>query len=115
MRRPMRCRLHAATGILVLANLILLAACAGGSRDAGHGPAAKPAAGDTIETALQHAEAAFKDGDYEEAQVAYEAAIAIRPDHPQAIVGLANCCIKNRQVRRARGARRPPGAPPREH
>jgi tetratricopeptide (TPR) repeat protein len=75
-------------------------ACAGGSGDPkrDHRPVT---AGDSIETALQHAESSFKDGDYEEAQVAYEAAIAIQPDHPQAISGLATCYLKTRQVKKA--------------
>jgi len=92
---------HALLVACVASAACVLSACAGGSGDQGHGGAPVPS-GDTIETALQHAEAAFKDGDYVEAQVAYEAAIAIRPGHPQAIVGLGTCYLKNRQVRKAR-------------
>jgi len=76
-----------------------LAACAGGSRE---GATPSPAAAtDSVETALQHAESAFKDGDYVEAQKAYEEALRIAPDHPRAVVGLSTCCLKNHQVKRA--------------
>jgi len=85
---------------VVAAAALVAAACAGGSRDQGH-DGAVVSSGDTIETALQHAESAFKDGDYVEAEVAYEAALAIQPGHPQAIVGLGTCYLKNRQVRKA--------------
>jgi len=84
----------------VAAAVWALSACAGGSGDQGHG-GAPAAAGDTIETALQHAEAAFKDGDYVEAQVAYEAAIALQPGDPRAVVGLGTCYLKNRLVQKA--------------
>ena len=96
---PVRSRQAPGTALLAFA-ACLLAGCAGGSGEQGHG-AAPVATGDTIETALQHAEAAFKDGDYVEAQVAYEAAINIQPGHPQAIVGLGTCYLKNRQVKKA--------------
>ncbi|HUD71956.1 MAG TPA: tetratricopeptide repeat protein [Dongiaceae bacterium] len=76
-----------------------LVACAGGSRDSGGAP--PPAGGETVETALQHADSAFKDGDYTEAQKGYEEALRIVPDHPRAIVGLGTCGLKNRQVKRA--------------
>jgi len=91
---------HVLLRALVASAACVLSACAGGSGDRGHDGASAPS-GDTIETVLQHAEAAFKDGDYVEAQVAYEAALAIQPNHPQAIVGLGTCYLKNRLVKKA--------------
>ena len=80
-------------------SFLAVAGCAGGSREGGEAP---PAAGTgSLETALQHADSAFKDGDYAEAQKAYEEALRLSPDHPRAIVGLGTCGLKNHQVKRA--------------
>jgi protein O-GlcNAc transferase len=100
MRRPFET--PGTIAIAAPALLLLLAtACAGGSREQGAGAGHGGAGGDSIATALQHAESALKDGDYAEAQVGYEAALAIEPDHPQATVGLGTCYLKNRQVKKA--------------
>jgi tetratricopeptide (TPR) repeat protein len=96
-RRPIPQAFAAAA---IVAAALAAAGCAGGSGDQPHGKA-PVASGDSVETALQHAEAAFKDGDYAEAQVAYEAAMAIQPGNPQAVAGLGTCYLKNHQVKKA--------------
>jgi cytochrome c-type biogenesis protein CcmH/NrfG len=97
MIRPLRTAARARIALALLAGLSW--ACAGGSRDDGGAPAAPT--GDSVETALQHADSAFKDGDYAEAQKGYEEALRLSPDHPRAIVGLGTCGLKNHQVKRA--------------
>jgi tetratricopeptide (TPR) repeat protein len=50
---------------------------------------------------MQHAEATFKEGDYDEAALAYQAALKARPDDPLAVAGLGTCWLKTRQVIKA--------------
>lgn len=90
-----------ATSIAAMALLAgLLPGCAGGSRDSGGAPAPADNSA-SLETALQHADSAFKDGDYVEAQKGYEEALRLSPDHPRAVIGLGTCGLKNHQVKRA--------------
>lgn len=97
MIRPTRSHPFERAALVLLAGF--LGACAGGSRDTGGAP--PPAGSDTVETALQHADSAFKDGDYAEAQKGYEEALRLSPDHERAVVGLGTCGLKNHQVKRA--------------
>jgi tetratricopeptide (TPR) repeat protein len=78
----------------------LFPGCAGGgSQESGGDAAAGPEA---YGTAMQHADAAFKEGDYDEAAVAYQAALTARSDDPRAVTGLGTCELKTRQVLKAR-------------
>jgi len=89
---------HSPVPVLTAALLaVAIAGCPGGSTQApGRGEA-----GATLETALAHADSAFRDADYEEAQSAYEHALQIQPDHPRAVAALGTCYLKNRQVKKA--------------
>lgn len=84
---------------LLLVPLLMLSAigCPGGSSQ----PPAGPAAEASLEAALAHGASAFKDGDYVEAQAAYEEALRLEPDQAQATAALGTCYLKNRQVRKA--------------
>jgi len=77
-----------------------LAGCPGGGPETGPStPAARPT--ESLQTILSHAEDAFRDGDYPEAQMAYEQAVQIDPDQSRATVNLATCYLKNRLVKKA--------------
>jgi superkiller protein 3 len=76
--------------------LAALCGCSGGS---GGGSAAPPR--ESLQIILTHADGAYRDGDYLEAQSAYEEALRIDPDQDRAIVNLAQCYLRNRQVRKA--------------
>jgi len=76
---------------------VALAGCPGGSTQAPGGGEAEA----TLATALAHADSAFRDADYDEAQSAYEHALRVHPDHPRAVAALGTCYLKNRQVKRA--------------
>jgi len=77
-----------------------VAGCAGEGRDAGR-PAPEARSGESLQTILAHAEESFRDGDYVEAQMAYEQAVQIDPEQSRATVNLATCCLKNRLVKKA--------------
>ena len=77
----------------------LLLGCAGGGAQQSGGEAA--GGPEAYGTAMQHAESAFKEGDYDEAALAYKAALAARADDPQAVAGLGTCELKTRQVVKA--------------
>ena len=98
MIRPVPGRAASFAALALLAGLLL--ACAGGSRETGGGTP-PPADAGSLDTALQHADSAFKDGDYVEAQKGYEEALRLSPDHPRAVVGLGTCGLKNHQVKKA--------------
>src|SRR5262249_59063925 len=83
----------AACGVFCVA----LAACGGSGGES----APAPASGESLQTILMHADASFRDGDYGEAQKAYEQAVAIDPDQSRATVNLATCYLKNRLVKKA--------------
>jgi superkiller protein 3 len=74
--------------------------CPGGGPETGPSTAAaRPT--ESLQTILSHAEDTFRDGDYLEAQMAYEQAVQIDPDQSRATVNLATCYLKNRLVRKA--------------
>ena len=77
-----------------------LSGCAGDGRDAGPPAPGAPSA-ESLQTILAHADAAFRDGDYLEAQNAYEQAVQIDPEQSRATTNLATCYLKNRMVKRA--------------
>jgi tetratricopeptide (TPR) repeat protein len=93
--------LRPAGAVLVCVALVgagVLLGCAGGGAQQGNESTGGPEA---YGTAMQHAESAFKDGDYDEAAVAYKAALAARADDPQAVAGLGTCELKTRQALKA--------------
>jgi tetratricopeptide (TPR) repeat protein len=55
-----------------------------------------------LQTILAHADAAFGEAEYVEAQAAYEEAIRIDPGNARATANLGTCYLHNRQIRRAR-------------
>jgi tetratricopeptide (TPR) repeat protein len=94
-RDPLAC------GALVVGVFLCVApalGCAGGSTQQGGDGGAGPEA---YGTAMQHADAAYKEGDYDEAALAYEAALKARPDDPGAVTGLGTCELKTHQVVKA--------------
>jgi tetratricopeptide (TPR) repeat protein len=78
----------------------LLAACSA-PPPTGAAPA-HPFAGESLETILRHADAAFTGQDYAEAEPAYEEAVRLDPEHRQAAANLGTCYLQNRKVRKAR-------------
>ncbi len=74
--------------------------CAGEEREAGQ-PAPVPSSTDSLQTILTHAEASYRDGDYVEAQKAYEQAVQIDPEQSRATANLATCYLKNRLVKKS--------------
>lgn len=102
-----------ACGRVAAIALVLAAACAcgGGARETGApgpaGGALAPAAGtaarptESLATILQHADSSFRDGDYVEAQKAYEQAVQLDPEQPRSTANLATCYLKNRATRKA--------------
>ncbi len=94
-----------ACGRLAALGLLLAAAgaCGGGGAPAGPGGAAKTGAppAESLQTILQHADSSFRDGDYVEAQKAYEQALQADPGQSRATANLATCYLKNRATRKA--------------
>ncbi len=94
-----------ACGRLAALGLLLAAAgaCGGGGAPAGPGGAAKTGAppAESLQTILQHADSSFRDGDYVEAQKAYEQALQADPGQSRATANLATCYLKNRVVKKA--------------
>ena len=76
--------------------LAALGACSGGP-----GGALPAPPGESLQTVLAHADSAYRDGDYLEAQSAYEQALRLDPEQDRAVVNLAQCYLRNRQVRKA--------------
>jgi superkiller protein 3 len=79
---------------------VLLGGC-GGQPPAPPDPGS-PFAGESLPTILAHADSAFREGEYVEAQAAYEEAIRIDPENSGATANLGTCLLHNRQIRRAR-------------
>jgi tetratricopeptide (TPR) repeat protein len=79
---------------------LFVAACAGGGRDAG-GPGPPTATSESLDVVLSHADSSFQDGDYVEAQKAYEQAVQIDPNLSRPTASLATCYLKNRLVKKA--------------
>jgi tetratricopeptide (TPR) repeat protein len=77
--------------------LAALAAC--GAPAPGGGSSDRPA--ESLDTIEAHAESAFREGDYVEAQGAFEQALQIEPDQPRAVAALGTCYLKNRQIKKA--------------
>jgi tetratricopeptide (TPR) repeat protein len=83
--------------LLVAALGLVVWGCGGGGDE-------KRAAGapvESLQTTLAHAETSFRDGDYVEAQKAYESALAMDPEQSRATANLATCYLKNRMVKKA--------------
>ncbi len=54
-----------------------------------------------LKAVLLHADNAFREGDYREAQLAYEEAVRIAPGHRRATANLATCYFRNRKEKKA--------------
>ncbi len=80
---------------------LLLASCSGGAPPAVDRQAAQQPPGESVAAILAHADGAYRDGDLDEAQSAYEEAIRADPDQAHAVPSLATCYLKNRLTRRA--------------
>src|SRR6266568_2206350 len=74
--------------------LVALAGCGAGAPTGG-------APAESLPTVLTHADGSFRDGDYAEAQSAYEQALRIDPEQSRATANLATCYLKNRIVKKA--------------
>ena len=86
---------YAVLGLLLAA----FAACPSGTPErSGSEPSAA-----SLPPLLAHADAAFRDGDYREAQRTYERALEIEPGHELSVARLGTCYLKNRLVRKAQG------------
>jgi len=72
-----------------------MSGCAGGDRGTGPTPPG------SLQSILGRADASFRDGDYAEAQVAYEQAGRIDPDQSNATANLGVCYLNNGMVRKA--------------
>ena len=77
--------------------IVGLAGCPGGTPE-GTAPD-RPI--DSLETTLQHADNAFREGDYREAQRAYEQALRVSPGHLRATSNLGTCYLRNRREKKA--------------
>ncbi len=88
---------------LVALLLVVLPGCNEGARDgAAPAPGDAPAVGtESLATLLAHADSSFSDGDYAEAQSAYEQALRLDPEQARATSNLATCYLKNRIVKKA--------------
>src|SRR5262245_19257145 len=88
--------LPAAAGLTALL-FGLLIGCAGGSG----GGKDKVDGAEALAAALDHGEAAFKDGEYAEAEKAFAEARRLQPDNARAVVAGATCMLKTHQVKAA--------------
>lgn len=77
--------------------MLLLAGCAGGSGAVKD----KVDGAEALAAALDHGEAAFKDGEYAEAEKAFAEARRLQPDNARAVVAGATCLLKTHQVKAA--------------
>lgn len=82
------------------AALVAVLACSGAPPTTQRSGA--PATGESLQTVLAHADTAFREGDYIEAQNAYEEAIRIDPENAGATANLATCYLHTHQIRKAR-------------
>jgi tetratricopeptide (TPR) repeat protein len=97
MNRPFSAISRAVAVVLVCA---AVAGCPGGARETGL-PASAERPTESLQIVMAHAEESFRDGDYVEAQMAYEQALQIEPGQARATVNLATCYLKNRFVKKA--------------
>jgi len=74
--------------------------CSGDDRGTGPTPPGASPSG-SLQSILTRADASFRDGDYAEAQVAYEQAGRIDPDQSNATANLGLCYLNNGMVRKA--------------
>jgi len=89
-----------ARGALLPALLLAAAtACSGGASPPDRAEPERPR--EALATLLVHAEGAFRDGNYPEAQSAYEEALGVAPDDPRIVPALGTCYLKNRLTRKA--------------
>jgi tetratricopeptide (TPR) repeat protein len=82
--------------LALLALMLVSPACSGPAP-----PAVSEPPRDSLATILSHADGAFRDGDFEEAEGAYDQALRIDPDLSHAVVGLATCLMKDRRTKKA--------------
>jgi tetratricopeptide (TPR) repeat protein len=78
--------------------LLLTAACSGGAPEV---ETEEREWVDSLETILAHADDAFRGGDYQEAQPAYEKAYEMAPENGDIVARLATCYFKNRVTKQA--------------
>jgi tetratricopeptide (TPR) repeat protein len=95
MTRPFRSLLRWLLPVLALA---AATACPGGSQQGGRTARTQ---GESFETILTHARSAYRDGDFKEAQKAFEQALAADPSHTELVATLATCYLKNRVTNKA--------------
>ncbi|HXH27412.1 MAG TPA: tetratricopeptide repeat protein [Candidatus Polarisedimenticolia bacterium] len=84
--------------ILPLVALAAATACPGGSQRGSRVPAGEQ---ESLETILTHARSAYRDGDFGEAQKAFEQALAADPSRTDLVATLATCYLKNRVTNKA--------------
>ena len=84
---PRPCR-----AVLLVLFVPLIAACPSGS---GGGGATVPS-GESLDVVMAHADSAYREGDYTEAQKVYEQALALAPDNDDVVSKLATCYLQNR-------------------
>ncbi|HEU4400573.1 MAG TPA: tetratricopeptide repeat protein [Candidatus Polarisedimenticolia bacterium] len=56
---------------------------------------------ESLPTIVAHADSAYRDADFDEAQKAYEEALKLAPDDARLVANLGSCYLKNRQVKKA--------------
>ncbi len=88
---------HPFTVCLVAALVLVLSGCSGGATPDDPGSAPRV----PIEALLAHADGAFRDGDFREAQKTYEEALTLAPEDGHVVSRLATCYLKNRVVKKA--------------
>ncbi len=93
VRRSARPRASRGPALVLAAVLLQGSGCARGTSEGERT--------DSLATILAHADSSFLDGDYREAESAYEAAVRRDPDNGPATTNLATCYLKNRAVRKA--------------
>lgn len=94
------CSLGTARAPAAVLFCLLAAGCAGGDREGG-GPGPPAASSESLDIILSHAHSSFQEGDYVEAQNAYEEAVQIDPNLSRPTANLATCYLKNRLVKKA--------------
>src|SRR2546428_9138712 len=103
MTAPCSIRGRAPAVALLLAGVI---GCGESARDtgapaSGAAPGAPSPPSESPPTILAHADSSFRDGDYVEAQNAYEQALQLDPEQSRVTANLATCYLKNRIVKKA--------------
>ena len=87
--------------LLVIGLAATLPACGGSGGPAAPGAPSGEFAGETLPAILEHAERAYREGDFIEAQKTLEEVLRRDPDNLRAAAPLANCYLKNRAIKKA--------------